>query len=152
VARPNLVTGTFNGHLTRLLLLHADEAFWAGDKDAEGSVKDLITNDEQVIEYKYFEAIRIASYVRLLVSGNSDWAVPAGLRERRFAVLDVGEDHIQDVAYFTAIIGQLDKGGREALLHHLLRFDLASVDLWTIPKTAALLEQKVESMTPLQAW
>ena len=46
----------------------------------------------------------------------------------------------------------MDNGGREALLHYLLNFDLSKVTLRVIPKTAALLDQQIESMTPEQAW
>jgi hypothetical protein len=37
VARPDLVTGRFNGHLSNCLLLQAEEAFWAGDRAAAGA-------------------------------------------------------------------------------------------------------------------
>jgi hypothetical protein len=67
-------------------------------------------------------------------------------------VLDVGEDHMQDHAYFAAIDEEMNNGGREALLHHLLSFDLSQVNLRVIPKTDALLEQQIESATPEQAW
>jgi hypothetical protein len=94
----------------------------------------------------------VRNYVRLLVTGNPDWLVPAGFEERRFAVLDVGEGHMQDKAYFAAIDEEMDNGGREALLDHLMKFDLKGVDLRTIPKTAALLDQKISTLTPLQGW
>jgi hypothetical protein len=42
----------------------------------------------------------------------------------------------------------MNNGGREALLHHLLNFDLSKINLRAIPKTAALLEQKISSLTP----
>ena len=58
--------------------------------------------------------------MRLLVTGNADWQVPAGFEERRFAVLDVGDAHQQDHAYFAAIDAEMNAGGREALLFHLL--------------------------------
>src|SRR5262249_44380102 len=54
--------------------------------------------------------------------------------------------------YFAAIDHEMDNGGREALLHYLLNFDLRQVDLRTIPKTAALLDQQIETMTSEQAW
>lgn len=44
------------------------------------------------------------------------WDVPADVDERRFQVLDVGEDRAQDSAYFQAIRDEMDNGGREALL------------------------------------
>jgi hypothetical protein len=152
VADPRYITGRFNSHLASLLLLHADEGFWAGDHAAEGKLKDLITGDHHFIEYKGKEAFRVRNYLRLLVTGNPDWLVPAGFEERRFAVLDVGEGHMQDIPYFAAIVKEMNSGGRGALLDHLAKFDLATVDLRTIPKTAALLDQKLSSLTPEKGW
>jgi hypothetical protein len=152
VADPRFVIGRFNSHLISCLLLHCDEAFWAGDHSAEGKLKDLITGGHQYIELKGKEAIRVPNYVRLLVTGNPDWLIPAGFEERRFAVLDVGEEHMNDVPYFQAIIKELKDGGVEALLDHFLNFDLESVDLKTIPTTDALFEQKIKTATPEQAW
>jgi hypothetical protein len=86
------------------------------------------------------------------VTSNSDWVVPAGFRDRRWGVFDMGDKHMQDIPYFVAIDEEMDNGGREALLHYLLNFDLSQVDLHTVPKTAARLEQQLESMSPEEAW
>src|SRR5262249_20729334 len=58
----------------------------------------------------------------------------------------------RDYAYFAAIDDELDNGGREALLYHLLSFDLSSVNLREIPRTDALIEQKIQSLSPEMAW
>ena len=152
VASPRYITGQFNSHMASLLLLHADEAFWAGDKKSEGTLKDLVTGHYHMIEFKNVDPIRIKNYIRLFVTGNPDWLIPAGFKERRWAVFDMGEDHMQDHAYFAAIDHEMNNGGREALMHHLLNFDLSQVNLRSIPKTAALLDQQIESLTPEQAW
>jgi Family of unknown function (DUF5906) len=152
VSDPRYVTGRFNAHLVSCLLLHADEGFWAGDHAAEGKLKDLITGDFQFIEFKGKEPVKIRNYVRLLVTGNPDWIVPAGMEERRFAVLDVGEDRMQDHAYFAAIETQMGEGGRAALLDYLLSYDLSGVNLRQIPETAALLDQKIASLPPEKGW
>jgi hypothetical protein len=152
VSDPRYVTGQFNSHMASLVLLHADEAFWAGDRKAEGKLKDLITGLQHLIEFKRIDPISVSNYMRLLVSSNSEWAVPAGFDERRFAIFDVGKAKKQDHAYFAAILEEMNNGGREALLHHLLNFDLSQVDLRTIPQTEALLEQIVESATAEQSW
>src|SRR4029079_7777191 len=47
VSDPRFVVGRFNSHLVSCLLLHCDEAFWAGDHAAEGKLKDLVTGDHQ---------------------------------------------------------------------------------------------------------
>ena len=143
VSDPRYVTGRFNSHMISLLLLHADEGFWAGDKRAEGKLKDLVTGKRHPIEFKGKEAFWIDNHVRLFVTGNPDWVVPAGFDERRFATLDVGDEHREDYPYFAAIDAEMDNGGREALLYHLLyEVDCATVNLRQIPHTAALIEQK----------
>jgi hypothetical protein len=96
VAESRYITGRFNSHLTSCLLLHADEGFWAGDHAAAGKLKDLVTGEEHLIEIKGVEPFRVRNYVRLLVTGNPNWQVPAEMDERRFSVLDVGDGRRQD--------------------------------------------------------
>jgi hypothetical protein len=152
VADPRYIVGQFNAHMAQLLLLHADEAFWAGEKRAEGKLKDLVTGLNHFLEFKGIDPITVKNLIRLFVTGNQDWLVPAGFGERRFAVIDVGEEHKEDHPYFAAIDAQMNEGGREALLHYLLNFDLSTVNLRVIPKTEALLEQIIDTATPEQAW
>ena len=149
---PRYITGNFNAHMAKCLLLQAEEAVWAGDKNAEGRLKGLITSKHQMIEAKGVDPIRLKNYVRLCMTSNEDWVVPAGKDERRFCVLDVGDGAAQNHQYFAEMHEQLDDGGREALLYDLLHFDLNSVDLWTIPKTQGLLEQKIRSLNSIEAW
>jgi hypothetical protein len=132
------------------LLLFADESFWAGDKQAEGVLKSLITEPFLVIEGKGDNAYKIKNHLHFIFATNNDWCVPAGPQERRFFVLDVGEQHMQDHAYFSAIQKELDNGGTEALLHYLLNYKIGDTNLRKFPQTEALLEQKVFSMTPVQ--
>ncbi len=146
------LTGHFNAHLKDALIVFADEAFWAGDKAAEGALKAMVTEDVLPIEFKGKDAIYVRNHIRLLVSSNNEWVVPAGLEERRFFVLDVSEARMQDRNYFGAFIDQMNNGGREALLDFLMNYDLHGVDLGKFPKTSALQEQKLHSMTPVQKW
>lgn len=152
VADSRYIVGRFNSHLANCLLLQLDEATWGGDHAAAGKLKDLITGEYQYIEYKGKEPVRVKNYVRLLVTGNNNWLVPAGVDERRFAVLDVGEGKQQNHGYFQAIEDELNAGGRAALLHYLLTLDLDDIPLRSIPETAALREQKVATLSPEQQW
>lgn len=149
---PRYLTGQFNAHMASCLLLQIDEGFWAGDKAAEGRLKGLITAPKQMIEAKGVDPIRLDNYVRLLFSSNEDWVVPVGLDGRRFCVLDVSDRVARNATYFGEMEAQLANGGREALLADLLEFDLASVNLRDVPKTGALLEQKLRSMDPQTSW
>lgn len=149
---PRYITGNFNAHMAKCLLLQAEEAVWAGDKNAEGRLKGLITSKFQMIEAKGVDPIRVQNFVRLIMTSNEDWVVPAGKDERRFCVLDVGDGAAQNHQYFSEMHEELDNGGREALLYDLLQFDLSKIDLWTIPRTSALLEQKIRSLDSVEAW
>lgn len=59
VSDPRYIVGQFNSHMAQCLLLHADEAFWAGAKSGEGKLKDLVTGDYHLLEYKHVDPIRV---------------------------------------------------------------------------------------------
>jgi phage/plasmid-associated DNA primase len=129
------------------LLVAVEEGFWAGDKSADGILKDLITADRMIVERKGIDASQIKNCIRILMSANDDWVVPATRDERRYCVLDVGNKHKQDKSYFTAICYQLDhEGGLERMLYDLLNYPL-DLDLNKIPQTVALSEQKAQSFS-----
>jgi hypothetical protein len=149
---PRYVTGQFNAHMATCLLLQADEAVWAGDKAAEGRLKGLVTSRIQQIEAKGHDPIRLKNYVRLIMTSNEEWVVPAGKDERRFAVLDVDPRCAQKHTYFREMDEELNAGGLAHLLADLMRFDLSTVNVWQIPKTDALLEQKIRSLGSVESW
>lgn len=152
---PRYLVGQFNAHMASCLLLQVDEGFWAGDKAAEGRLKGLVTAPKQMIEAKGVDPIRLDNYVRLLFSSNENWVVPAGMDERRFAVFDVADHWKEDHQRFADLYAELANGGREALLADLLSVALdadGAPNLRVIPKTKALLEQKVRSLDPITAW
>jgi hypothetical protein len=146
------ITGQFNAHMAACLLLQADEAVWAGDKAAEGRLKGLITAPTQFIEAKGVDPVPLPNYVRLILTSNEDWVVPAGKDERRFVVLDINPRCAKNAVYFGAIDDEMAAGGLEHLLGDLLAFDLNSVDLRDFPRTEALLEQKMNSLSPIDSW
>jgi len=79
------------------------------------------------------------------MASNSQWVVPAGADARRYFVLDVSDSQIQNSDYFAAITDQMNNGGREALLHHLLNMDLSGFNVRQVPNTLALADQKTRS-------
>lgn len=150
ITNSHQLVGRFNALLKQAILVFADEAFWAGDKQAEGTLNALITEETHNIEPKGVDPFSVKNFMHLIVASNHEWVVPAASEARRWLVLDVSGAHLQDHDYFKAISEQMKNGGREALLYELLHYDGRDVDLWTVPKTAALADQKVHSMTPVE--
>jgi hypothetical protein len=152
ISKPGLITGRFTGHLMDASILFADEAFFAGNHAEAAALKALITEEFHMIEHKGKDAVTVRNLIRLVAASNSDWVVPAGLDERRFAVFDVAGTRQQDRTYFGAIEKQMETGGLAALLHHLLHFDLSAVDVGKAPDTGALAENKLLTAEPMVKW
>lgn len=152
VSQPRHITGNFNSHLRNTLILFADEAFWAGDKQGEGTLKALITEPTLAVERKGIDVQTCKNFMRVVMASNNDWVVPAGGDERRYCVLDVGDAHAKDTTYFSAMEAQMKNCGVEAMLHDLLHYDIGDFDVRSAPATAALLDQKLLSMQPHEEW
>jgi len=153
IDEPRYLTGQFNSHLATTLLLQVDEGFWAGDKLAEGRLKGLITSEFQMIEYKGIDPVRMPNYVSLLISSNDDWVVPAGLRERRFTVLDMNPKRMQDLKYFAALDAcYRAPKAKAALLWELANWKIDEKALRTVPATEGLWMQKLRSFDSYHSW
>jgi len=152
VSHASHLVGNFNSHLRDALLVFADEAFYAGDKKHESVLKTLITEDQLTVEAKGVDAESSPNYIHLILASNEHWVVPAGGDERRFFVLELADEHKQDGAYFSAIDKQMSEGGREALLHFLMTYDISEFDVRAVPATSALREQQDLSLTPHEEW
>lgn len=143
------IVGRFSSHLADKLLLVAEESFFAGGKADTNTLKDLITSDTITCEQKHIPAFEMRSCHRVIMITNNEWAVPATEDERRFFVLDVGEDHMQDHAYFGAIDAEMfDGDGCRAFLRLLQVLDISGVNLRAAPQTEALQVQKRLSLEP----
>lgn len=151
-ARSNAFLGNFNAHLRDKLLVYANEAFFAGDKQHEAALKMLITESMMPVEFKGVDISMESNFIHLIMGSNSEWVVPAGLDDRRFFVLDVGSGRQNDGAYFAQMKKLLRGGGYENLLHFLMNYDLSEFNIRKVPQTEALQEQKLLTMSPLQQW
>ncbi len=152
VSNAKHLVGNFNAHLRDCVLLFADEAFYAGDKSHEAILKAIITEDTLTIEAKRVDIEPAPNYLHLIMASNSNWVVPAGKEERRFFVLDVSDEHMQEDKYFIPILEQMETGGHEALLDMLLKYDLTNYKVRSIPQTKALQEQKELSYSSETEW
>jgi len=139
--------GNFNSHLERCLMFVLDEAFWSGNKAAEGALKDIVTGTNHFIERKGIEAYTSKNLTRVLILGNEDWLVPATNDERRFAVFDVGNYKRNNIEFFEGILNGMKAGGYEALFDYLMTWDLTTSNIKIAPQTIGLMNQKVSSLS-----
>lgn len=146
------LTGQFNAHLRSCIYLFADEAFWAGDKQGESTLKGLITEDTVPIEKKGVDLEHVVNRLHIVMAANADWVVPASHDERRYAVFDVLEDRRRDKKYFDALNAEMANGGLEAMLYDLQRMELGDWHPRIGIDTPALQKQKEASLTPIADW
>lgn len=142
VTNPEHLVGKFNAQLKDGALIFADEAFFAGNKRHEQSLKAMVTERQISIELKGVDVRQWRNCSHVIMASNDDWVVPASHDERRYFVLDAGEAQRCNRAYFQAIDEQMKHGGHEALLHHLFAMDVTAFDVTAVPDTKALREQK----------
>jgi hypothetical protein len=152
VAESEHIVGRFNARLENALLLHVQEGSWAGDRKAEGVLKYLVTSDRIEIERKGIDSINLPSVLRLFISANANWVVPASPDERRWAVFEVSESRRGDHAYFEALRKEMDGRGPAALLHYLRTYDLTGFSVRKAPETDGLRNQKLASLRSVQLW
>lgn len=111
----------------------------------------MVTEDLLMVERKYHDARQIKNFVRVVMASNNPWVIAASGEERRFCVLQVSNARMQNKDYFAALNNEMENGGREALLHYLMAYEITE-DLRTIPMTDALLDQKVESLGSVESF
>lgn len=153
VTRPDhFVGGRFNRHMAECVYFFADECYWAGDRSHEGTLKGLLTEPTVRVEPKGIDSYEVANLLHVLISSNNEWVVPAGVNARRFVVTNVSGARMGDHAYFKALATELDEGGLSAMLHDLLRLDLAGWHPRLVVDSEALREQKAHSLSPGAKW
>ena len=152
VAESSHITGKFNARLENTLLLHVQEGSWAGDRKSEGVLKYLVTSDHVEIERKGIDSINLPSVLRMFISANAEWVVPASADERRWAIYEVSDRRRGDEAYFTALRAEMNGNGPAALLHYLQNYDLTGFNVRKAPETEGLRNQKIASLRNIDLW
>ena len=149
--------GRFTSHLGRSVFLFADEANLAGDREAEGVLKQLITEAKIPLEAKYKDIGLANNYLHIVMSTNQEWVIPAHDDSRRYFINEVdnkyAKNQISDAErnrYFDKLLSCMNNGGREAMY-----FDLQVMTLgrWHprdgMPETEEMQKQVLASLPRL---
>ncbi len=138
IQSPEHLTGRFTGHLRSTISLFVDEAFFAEDRI--------------MLESKNMNAYPAKNRLKIMMATNKQFAISAGIDERRFFVVKVSDRAKQYHAYFQRLNQWWETDGSSALLTLLQRIDLSEFNIRKVPNTAALDQQKLEALTGLDAW
>jgi phage/plasmid primase-like uncharacterized protein len=153
ITSPDHLVGNFNGHFEDVCFVFADEAFFSGDRAHEGVLKGLITEKQLIIERKGIDGVQQPNYLKIFMSTNSDYAVPASKDERRYFVLDVSDERRGDREYFNSLSEDThDRDVQAAFLYDMLHRDISGFHTGDIPETDALKEQRYHSLDSVGKW
>lgn len=149
------LTGRFNGHLAKVCFLFSDEAFFAGDKQAESVLKKLVTDSKIAIESKGIDAKETTNYLQIFMAANDDWVVPVSADDRRYCVTEARDCYKGNTAYFDALAQHCnDTRVKSAFLYDMLQRDVSTWRAGNIPETEALRDQRMQSLQTdsVKAW
>src|SRR5690606_17181872 len=146
--------GKFNSHLRTLVFLFADEAYYPGDVEVAGKIKELITQPKIATEAKFRDTILSVNRLHIGMATNNDWVIPSDGNDsnRRYFISAVNNKYAKNhegitdyerKRYFDKLWGEMNNGGREAMLYDLTHMDLGN---WhprdNVPETEELKYQK----------
>ncbi len=108
----------------------------------------MISEPTVNLERKGIDPEPMPNYCRFIFASNHDHIVKAGLRERRYLVLEPCGKKAQHKDYFDVLWNWVNSGGASSLLDYLQRYDLSQFDHNRAPATKALIEEKLASLKP----
>ena len=85
VSNSSHLVGNFNAHLRDLVVLFADEAFYANDKKHESILKTLVTEDTMAVESKGVDIETGPNYIHLIMASNDLRVIPGGVTSADFS-------------------------------------------------------------------
>lgn len=145
------VHGKFNAHLANKLVLHSEEALYAGDKKHASVIRSLITDHTRMYEPKGVDAKPVVNHLRLILTSNDLYSAPVKPGDRRYCIFDMGQRKLNK-ALERRVLREMREGGPAALHHYLMnmKYD-AEIPRNTI-KSQALLNLKGINLTPMESW
>eukprot|EP01048_Picozoa_sp_COSAG05_P028863 COSAG05_NODE_9186_length_641_cov_1.607011_1_plen_142_part_01 len=134
------------------MIVVAEELLWAGSHKDAGILKDLLTSETLSINAKHQQPHTEENFVNMFILTNNSWAIQAGMQARRYFVLHPrdtfsGSQTAEAREYFDKLLS-VDPA---AFAHHLYTRDLTDFNSRQPPLTDALIEQKKQSMSPVES-
>ena len=127
-------------------MIFADEVDLT-DKHVADRLKGIISETTVNLERKGLEIEPLPNYCRLIFASNHARVLSAGIRERRYLVLEPSDGFAQDPGYFHRLWHWINHDGPAKLLNYLLIVNIADFDPYRCPQTAALIAEKLGNLS-----
>tara|TARA_R110000787_G_scaffold116663_1_gene226965 strand:- start:8224 stop:10995 length:2772 start_codon:yes stop_codon:yes gene_type:complete len=146
--------GDFNGQLEGKILVNLDEAFWGGDKQLEGIVKNKITEQRQTINKKNKENYMISCFANYIITTNNAWFCGANADSRRMFCLKLNNflSGIVDTDEKDKYIKSILDSPSEAFAKILYNRDISEFNPRKFKKTDLLQNQVERNWNSVLAW
>jgi hypothetical protein len=144
--------GRFNDATEHWTYLLGEEILWAGDHKATDVFKDAITAATRWVETKFGAKKEIPNMLHIILLTNHEHAVAAGVKDRRFFVIEVDDTLAQDKKYFDPIYADLENGAHEEFLYLLQNLQLGDWHPRQLHKTAEAITQQRMSADSVCQW
>ena len=109
--------GKFNDILLGKAFVFLDEVMFAGDRKSADAIKTLSTTTRHTIETKGLPVVEYPVALNLWLASNHPNAAHIEEHDARYWAPKVSPHRYGDVAYFAALMTQIENGGREAFAH-----------------------------------
>jgi hypothetical protein len=150
--------GTFNWHLADKLLICAEEAFFAGNREQNDQLKHLLTGGDIEVEQKFGQRLTMKSMHRLMMTSNHNQVVAASDDERRYQVNEVSDKRKGDDLYFAPLVRVLNGEDDATLAAFMYELTTRDINDWKAERAARniarddLARQKLLSLEPPLQW
>ncbi len=129
-AATDQILGRFNSAIRGRAFIFLDEVLFGGDRKAADGIKSLSTATVIGIEEKGLPIVQCPIAANLWLASNHENAAHVEEHDARHWCLDVSPHRIGDSAYFSALMAEIENGGREAFAYYLLNMDVSGFVPW----------------------
>ncbi|MGY6278314.1 primase-helicase family protein [Methylomonas sp. MgM2] len=140
------IANRFNGTVANKLGIFADEVDLT-DKHMFDRMKGIVSETTVNMERKGLEIEPLPNYCRLIFASNHEKVLSAGIRERRYLVLEPSDRYAQDQTYFKRLWSWINNDGPAKFLNYLLNVDISDFEPYRCPQTPGLISEKLDNLS-----
>lgn len=147
------IIGRFNDTIRGKAYIFLDEALFAGDRKSADSIKSLSTATTIGVETKGVPSVQMPIAVNFFLSTNHKDAAHVEEGDARYWILEVSEHCVGKIEYFKDLYEEIENGGKEAFMDHLLNLDVINfVPMRDVPKDNEVKKEMIKnSINPYDA-